>query len=73
MPSLRQLKLSGCSHLLRLPDLSNSRNLEDLDLTGCDALELHEKGIQMLSELLLLQPVPFSEEMGSWTCRLDFV
>jgi len=54
LPALRRLDLGYCKHLLRLPNLSMSRNLQELDLKGCSALELHKKDFQMLSKFCLL-------------------
>jgi len=56
-----------------LPDLSKSRNLEELELSWCERLELHERDIEMLSELPLLQPVLWSGWWDVSKLRLDVV
>ena len=55
----------------RLPALSKSRNLEELDLYEC-AMELYEEDICMLAGLPLLQPVRV-KGFGFTPRRLDLV
>jgi hypothetical protein len=56
-PALRRLNLSNCWIFSRLPDLSQSTNLEELNLRGCRG-ELCEDDVCMLARLPQLQPVP---------------
>jgi Leucine-rich repeat (LRR) protein len=56
LPALRRLSFIRCTIFSRLPDLSKSRNLEELTLWGCE-MELCEEDIRMLASLPLLQPV----------------
>ena len=66
-PTLQCLDLSYCGRLSRLPDLSQSTNLEELDLSGTEG-ELCEDDVCMLARLRQLQPVP----IGPWgNVRLD--
>jgi hypothetical protein len=69
-PALRCLDLSWCTSLLRLPDLSQSTNLEELDLVGTEG-ELCEDDVCMLARLRQLQPVPNGRWEGD--VRLDLV
>lgn len=72
LPALRHLCLKDCEDLLRLPNLSLSRSLKELNLVGCTALELHEEDIEMLCELPMLEPVRFTTLLRFNECRLDF-
>jgi hypothetical protein len=56
-PALRCLDLSKCGRLSGLPDLSQSTNLEELNLRGCRG-ELCEDDVCMLARLRQLHPVP---------------
>jgi hypothetical protein len=68
-PALRCLDLSRCGRLSGLPDLSQSTNLEELDLRMTEG-ELCEDDVCMLARLRQLQPVP----IGRWgRVRLDLV
>jgi hypothetical protein len=68
-PALRCLDLSVCGRLSGLPDLSQSTNLEELNLRHCEG-ELCEDDVCMLARLRQLQPVP----IGRWgDVRLDLV
>jgi hypothetical protein len=68
-PALRCLDLSECGRLPRLPDLSQSTNLEELNLRQTE-WELCEDDVCMLARLRQLQPVP----IGRWGfVRLDLV
>jgi len=71
LPALRKLHLHNYEHLLWLPNLSTSRNLQELMLEECCALELHEEDIQMLSKLPLLQPITYSTMEHGCTWMLD--
>jgi hypothetical protein len=55
-PALRCLDLSGCKRFGRLPDLSQSTNLEELDLRWTEG-ELSEDDVCMLARLRQLQPL----------------
>jgi hypothetical protein len=68
-PALRCLDLSWCWSLSRLPDLSQSTNLEELNLQGTEG-ELCEDDVCMLARLRQLQPVPIGNEGN---VRLDLV
>jgi hypothetical protein len=68
-PALRCLDLSRCGRLSGLPDLSQSTNLEELDLRMTEG-ELCEDDVCMLARLRQLQPVP----VGRWgNVRWDLV
>jgi len=54
-----------------LPDLSKSRNLEELDLDCCETLELREEDIQTLATLPSLHPVHFSSSSECERIKLD--
>jgi hypothetical protein len=69
-PALRCLNLYHCRRLSRLPDLSQSTNLEELDLVGTEG-ELCEDDVCMLARLRQLQPVPNGRWEGD--VRLDLV
>lgn len=71
LPALQYFNLQGCKHLLQLPNLSKSKNLQELGLDGCCRLELHEKDIEMLSKLPLLDPMPISRKAEDYSIRLD--
>jgi hypothetical protein len=68
-PALRCLDLSSCRGLSRLPDLSQSTNLEELNLRWTKR-ELCEDDVCMLARLRQLQPVPIGILNG---VRLDLV
>jgi hypothetical protein len=65
-PALRRL---DCKSLWRLPDLSQSTNLEELNLRGCRG-ELCEDDVYMLARLPQLQPVAIG---WFYNVRLDLV
>jgi hypothetical protein len=68
-PALRRLNLTCCWSLSRLPDLSQSTNLEELNLRSCEG-ELCEDDVCMLARLRQLQPVPIGVR---GIVRLDLV
>jgi hypothetical protein len=68
-PALRCLDLSRCGRLSGLPDLSQSTNLEELDLRMTEG-ELCEDDVCMLARLRQLQPVPIGVR---GIVRLDLV
>ncbi|KAG0611617.1 hypothetical protein M758_7G152900 [Ceratodon purpureus] len=69
LSSLRCLILRDCTSLRRLPDLSDLRSLEELDL-GNSGISLQDEDIRMLAALPLLQPVVVGTRRDS---RLDVV
>jgi Leucine-rich repeat (LRR) protein len=71
LPALRRLTFHWCNIFLRLPDLTESRNLEELTLSGCQ-MRLCEEDICMLASLPLLQPVIFMGPRG-YQYKLDVV
>jgi hypothetical protein len=72
LPALRRLTFNGCRIFSRLPDLSKSRNLEELELKRCE-MELCEEDICILASLPLLQPVLIiTRRLGS-LFKLDVV
>jgi hypothetical protein len=72
LPALRRLSFNWCKISLRLPDLSESRNLEELTLWGCE-MELCEEDIRMLASLPLLQLVTVIPRRGTPCVKLDLV
>jgi hypothetical protein len=68
LPALRCLKLVRCRIASRLPDLRKSKNLEELNLQGCQ-MELCEEDIGMLASLPQLQPVL----VGDGSVKLDLI
>nr|AXU93560.1 RPP4/RPP5-like protein [Arabidopsis thaliana] len=44
--SLKEMNLHGSNNLKEIPDLSNARNLEELDLEGCESLVTLPSSIQ---------------------------
>jgi hypothetical protein len=68
-PALRCLDLSWCKSFGRLPDLSQSTNLEELNLKGTEG-ELCEDDVCMLARLRQLQPVRIGRQGD---VRLDLV
>jgi hypothetical protein len=72
LPALRRLSFYWCNMFLRLPDLSKSRNLEEVELKGCE-MELCEEDIRMLASLPLLQPVEVEWMPGILRFKLDVV
>lgn len=58
LPALQCLELDVCLKLSRLPDLSKSTNLEELDLCW-SGIVIYEETICMLAKLPLLRPVRF--------------
>jgi hypothetical protein len=71
LPALRRLAFQRCKIPSRLPDLSESRNLEELTLWACE-MELCEEDIRMLASLPLLQPVEVESRSGNCV-KLDLV
>lgn len=71
--ALQSLTLQNYASVKRLPDLSKSTSLEELNLCGCDKLELHEEDFAMLATLPLLHPVLFSTNDENFRIRLDIV
>lgn len=69
LPALRCLILRDCCSLLRLPDLSGLRGLEELNI-GNSCIKLRKEDIRMLAALPLLQPVMVTAK-GDF--RLDVV
>lgn len=54
--ALRDLKLMNCRILSGWPDLSRSKELENINLDRCE-VEMQEDDIHMLASLPLLQPL----------------
>lgn len=61
VPSLQHLDRQGCFGMSRLPDLSTSTNLEELDISR-SAIKLHEGDIHMLAKLPMLRLVKITHE-----------